>query len=169
IHPVIRAAWLHHAFVGIHPFEDGNGRVARALTMLDLLRNRYAPLVVDRYSRTDYIEALEQANDGDLRALVRLFARLEVVALRAELERPAVPAVAGAGAVEVARAYVERLRALHGETSAGERAKGAQLFADALLARIGQALQDVGRTLEQQFRSLDPAAHAVVRTADPSD
>src|SRR5690606_35871274 len=81
IHPVIRAAWLHHAFVGIHPFEDGNGRVARALTMLVLLRNRYAPLVVDRYSRADYIEALEQANDGDLRALVRLFARLEVVAL----------------------------------------------------------------------------------------
>jgi len=31
IHPLVRAAWLHHAFILIHPFEGGNGRVARAL------------------------------------------------------------------------------------------------------------------------------------------
>ncbi|MGH3683532.1 MAG: Fic family protein [Pseudonocardiaceae bacterium] len=47
-HPVVRAAWLHHQFIRIHPFEDGNGRVARALTLLVLLRANYAPLVVDR-------------------------------------------------------------------------------------------------------------------------
>ncbi len=29
--PVIEAAWLHHAFTQIHPFQDGNGRVARSL------------------------------------------------------------------------------------------------------------------------------------------
>jgi Fic family protein len=39
-HPVVRAAWLHHRFVRIHPFEDGNGRVARALTLLVLLRTK---------------------------------------------------------------------------------------------------------------------------------
>ncbi len=86
-HPVVRAAWLHHAFIGIHPFEDGNGRVARALTLLVLLRSKYAPLVVDRFTRGDYIAALDRANDGDLRDLVRLFARLEIVVLRSELER----------------------------------------------------------------------------------
>jgi len=75
-HPVVRAAWLHHRFIRIHPFEDGNGRVARALTLLVLLSSQYAPLVVDRTERDAYIKALDQANDGDLRDLIRLFARL---------------------------------------------------------------------------------------------
>ena len=47
VHPIIKAAWLHHRFAQIHPFADGNGRVARALTLLVLERHRYAPLVVD--------------------------------------------------------------------------------------------------------------------------
>lgn len=34
VHPLIRSAWLHHSFIQIHPFEDGNGRVARAITLL---------------------------------------------------------------------------------------------------------------------------------------
>jgi Fic family protein len=89
-HPVIRAAWLHYTFVAIHPFDDGNGRVARALAVLILLQGHYALLVVDRESRTDYLKALSQANGGDLRGLVRLFAGSEIVALRSELE-PAGP------------------------------------------------------------------------------
>lgn len=57
-HPVVRATWLHHRFIRIHPFEDGNGRVARALTLLVLLRARYAPLVVDRTQRGAYLSRL---------------------------------------------------------------------------------------------------------------
>lgn len=41
--PIVRAAWFHHQFVRIHPFEDGNGRVARCLTLLTLLRGDLAP------------------------------------------------------------------------------------------------------------------------------
>lgn len=64
--PITQAAWLHHGFVRIHPFEDGNGRVARALTLLVMQANRYAPLVVDRFHRDDYLKALDSANDGEL-------------------------------------------------------------------------------------------------------
>ena len=60
--PVIRAAWLHHRFVRIHPFEDGNGRVARCLTLLGLLRSDLAPLVVDNRERSRYLHCLDQAN-----------------------------------------------------------------------------------------------------------
>jgi len=169
LHPVIRAAWLHHAFVSIHPFEDGNGRVARALTLLVLLRNRYAPLVVDRFSRADYISALEAATDGDLRPLVRLFARLEVVALRAELERPTLPAAAGGGAVDVAKAYVERLRALHSEDTATDRAAGVRDVASALLPRVVDYLRQVGASLADTFTPLDPQAHQSVSSAQPGD
>ena len=91
VHPVVRAAWLHHRFICIHPFEDGNGRVARALTLLSLLQAKYAPPVVDRRDREEYIGALDEANEGDPRRLIRLFSRLEIVALRGELERPARP------------------------------------------------------------------------------
>jgi fido (protein-threonine AMPylation protein) len=86
IHPIVKAAWLHHRFVQIHPFADGNGRVARALTLLVMQRHQYAPLVVDRFHRGDYLKALDAANDGDLHALVGLFANLESAALASELE-----------------------------------------------------------------------------------
>ncbi|HSK01027.1 MAG TPA: Fic family protein [Kofleriaceae bacterium] len=89
LHPLIKAAWLHHRFVQIHPFADGNGRVARGLTLLVMQRHQYAPLVVDRFHRAAYVEALDRANDGDLSPLVQLFANLESAALAGELEQPA--------------------------------------------------------------------------------
>jgi fido (protein-threonine AMPylation protein) len=90
VHPLIKAAWLHHRFVQIHPFVDGNGRVARALLLLVMQRHQYAPLVVDRFHRSAYITALDRANDGELNPLVQLFANLESATLAGELERPVV-------------------------------------------------------------------------------
>ncbi len=109
-HPVIQSAWLHHRFVQIHPFADGNGRVARALTLLVLQNRHYAPMVVDRWHRGDYLKALDAANDGDLRLLVKLFTRLESAALAAELERPVEPASKGLS-LEVARTLADQLAA----------------------------------------------------------
>ena len=79
--PVLVAAWLHHRFTQIHPYQDGNGRVARALTTLILLRADLLPLVVDRDLRVEYIRALEVADSGDLAPLTKLFARLERTAI----------------------------------------------------------------------------------------
>jgi Fic family protein len=71
------AAWLHHAFTQIHPFQDGNGRVARSIATLVLLKARYFPLVVTRDDRENYISALEAADRGDLSALVHEVSRLQ--------------------------------------------------------------------------------------------
>lgn len=79
--PVIIATWLHHRFTQIHPYQDGNGRVARALTMLVLLKAELLPLVIDRDLRAEYIEALETADAGDLSVLASIFARLERTAI----------------------------------------------------------------------------------------
>lgn len=79
--PVIVAAWLHHRFTQIHPYQDGNGRVARALATLILLRNDLLPVVVDRNLRTGYIAALERADQGELSALAELFAHIEQTAV----------------------------------------------------------------------------------------
>lgn len=72
--PSVRAAWLHHRFTQIHPFVDGNGRVARTLATLVLLKAELLPLTIRRdEDRSRYLDALEQADDGDLHSLVVLF------------------------------------------------------------------------------------------------
>ena len=75
--PEIEAAWLHHRFVQIHPFQDGNGRVARALATLVMIRGGLLTLVVTDAMRDDYIGALEAADAGDLEPLVSLFADIQ--------------------------------------------------------------------------------------------
>lgn len=75
--PEVQAAWLHHRFTQIHPFQDGNGRVARTLATLVLLKSRGFPLVVANDQRDDYIDALRDADNGSLRSLVELFAKIE--------------------------------------------------------------------------------------------
>jgi len=77
IPPEVEAAWLHHRFVQIHPFQDGNGRVARALATLVMIREGLLTLVVTDAMRGDYIGALEAADNGDLGPLVRLFADIQ--------------------------------------------------------------------------------------------
>jgi hypothetical protein len=74
---LVEADWLHHAFTQIHPFQDGNGRVARALASLILIKGGFFPLVVRRHNSEQYIDALEAADGGDLSPLVKLFARLQ--------------------------------------------------------------------------------------------
>lgn len=55
VHPIIRAGILHLQFVSIHPFTDGNGRVARLLTQLQLYRDgwdfRKILVLEDYYNR----------------------------------------------------------------------------------------------------------------------
>ncbi len=74
--PEVLSAWLHHRFTQIHPFQDGNGRVARALATMVFLRAGLFPLVIrDKDRDKDYIPALEAADTGDLEPLVKLFGR----------------------------------------------------------------------------------------------
>ena len=73
----VEAAWLHHRFTQIHPFRDGNGRVARALATLMMIRAGWFPPVVTDAGRADYIDALEAADSGDIRPLVRLFSEIQ--------------------------------------------------------------------------------------------
>jgi len=73
----IQAAWLHHRFTQIHPFQDGNGRVARAIASLVLIKDGLFPLVVTRDDRIAYIDALEAADKDNIRPLIELFAKLQ--------------------------------------------------------------------------------------------
>ena len=61
LHPVEYAAVLHRDFIQIHPFVDGNGRVARLLMNHALLRAGYPPVIISPYFKHEYIQALEQS------------------------------------------------------------------------------------------------------------
>ncbi len=75
--PEVEAAWLHHRFTQIHPFQDGNGRIARALATLIFVKADWLPLVVRDSERDKYIGALEEADRGNLKPLVSFFAGLQ--------------------------------------------------------------------------------------------
>jgi Fic family protein len=75
--PEVEAAWLHHAFTQIHPFEDGNGRVARAISSLILIKAGWFPLVIKLEEKAKYIDALECADAGDLGPLISMFTAVQ--------------------------------------------------------------------------------------------
>lgn len=76
--PEVLSAWLHHRFTQIHPFQDGNGRIARALASLVFLKAGLFPLVIRDSDRKEYIIALEEADEDEndnLGRLVKLFTK----------------------------------------------------------------------------------------------
>ncbi|MFB9985338.1 Fic family protein [Mesorhizobium kowhaii] len=78
----VQAAWLHHRFTQIHPFQDGNGRVARAIASLVLVKDGLFPLVVTRDDKPIYLDALEAADNGELKPLIDLIAKLQITQFR---------------------------------------------------------------------------------------
>lgn len=64
VHPAIQAAELHYNLVAVHPFADGNGRIARLLMNAHMLRHGYPLVVIEVERRAEYLAALEEANEG---------------------------------------------------------------------------------------------------------
>jgi Fic family protein len=85
--PHIEAAWIHHVFTQIHPFQDGNGRVARALATLVFIKRGLFPLTVNRDNRDRYIKGLETADEGNIGYLVEFFSQIQKRALTSAIGR----------------------------------------------------------------------------------
>jgi Fic family protein len=64
-HPVHQSAYAHYCMTVIHPFADGNGRVARALASVFTYRALSVPIVILAEHRLDYYDALEAADGGE--------------------------------------------------------------------------------------------------------
>lgn len=62
---ITKAALAHWNFVRIHPFADGNGRVARLLMNMILMKSGQPPAIIPMARRRDYITALETAQSGN--------------------------------------------------------------------------------------------------------
>lgn len=83
IRSVILHAWLTH----VHPYIDGNGRTARAIGNLELIRAGYPPTIIKKKERDRYINCLAESDDGgDIRSFVELiFDRIDGALIGLEL------------------------------------------------------------------------------------
>ena len=159
-HSLLVAAWLHHRFTQIHPFQDGNGRVARALLTWHLAKKNYLPVVISRDDRTQYIEALESADTGDLRPFVLLLVQLERSTILDALREP--EPVADSGIVEqVIGHIVEQIKRQN-------QGRQAQMRSVGDVARILQnnAITSLSSQAEQIRQSLNEAGLPISHVID---
>lgn len=162
--PEVLSAWLHHRFTQIHPFQDGNGRVARLIASIVFIRASWQPLMVLRDDRPDYINALEKADSGDLKPLTDLFAswqsRAFVLALGASR----------AAEQELTPQLEEVLAALRDKLSAEQAPKTNDLedVAKALNTVAEQACTRIALTIEDSLRPALPdiSARVAVNTLE---
>ena len=74
-HPVILAAIAHYNMVRIHPFDDGNGRGARLLMNLLLIKKGFPPAIIRNEERRKYLETITQADRGHLSPFIVFIAQ----------------------------------------------------------------------------------------------
>ncbi len=71
-YPIVCAAAAHARLAQIHPFIDGNGRTARILMNLILMRLEYTICIIAREDRLRYYDSLEESQAGDLTPLIQM-------------------------------------------------------------------------------------------------
>ncbi|MCB9481011.1 MAG: Fic family protein [Desulfobacteraceae bacterium] len=77
LHPVEKAARVHVDFVKIHPFIDGNGRTARLLMNLELMKSGFPPVILPVEKRLTYYEFLDLAHTkNDYKPFLKLIAEI---------------------------------------------------------------------------------------------
>lgn len=141
VHPVIKAGIIHYEFVRIHPFVDGNGRVARALSTLSLLLDNYDIkqfFSLEEYYDKDaerYYGALQSASKGDLTAWLEYFTE----GLAIELTR-----------------IKEKIQRLSTDIHFKEKLGGKQVFLNERQISIIEYIQRVGYVQNQAFSDLFP-------------
>lgn len=163
----IEAAWLHHRFTLIHPFVDGNGRVARALATLVLLRGNWFPLVVTRDDKVPYLNAIRQADAGDLGPLVAQFGELQRRAIRQALslsEEVQQEVSAYTSVLSSAKEKIAKRRKKH-----LEHYQRAAHMSDALLILTRDRMTDLAQEVTAVVREEKPDYHAHVTCALRND
>ena len=151
ISPEVEAAWLHHRFTLIHPFIDGNGRVARCLATLVLLKAHWLPLVITRDDKPSYISALRSADLGDLKSLVDLIGALQRKAIREALSL-----TEDLGAIDSILAEVRAKLSTKRRADEAEQMHQAFQIADTLQSLTSNRLKQIAEDVNPAIREGDP-------------
>ncbi|NTU73807.1 Fic family protein [Candidatus Roizmanbacteria bacterium] len=139
IHPVLKAGLAHHELVRIHPFIDGNGRMARSLATLILMLGGYDIrrfFSLEEFYDKDalsYYENLQKASAGDLTSWLEYF-------------------VSGAS-IEFDRVK-EKVLKLSKDTKMKEQLGGQQIFLTERQIKLIEYLQEIGYVQNQSFGTI---------------
>lgn len=84
--PMFVAAIFHGHFIYLHPFRDGNGRMARLLSNKILLQAGHPILIITRESKEEYIRALKLFHNDSAEYLVAFFYQCAIKRMEKEIE-----------------------------------------------------------------------------------
>lgn len=141
IHPVLKAGIVHHELVRIHPFIDGNGRVARVLATLILLLGGYDIrrfFSLEEYYDKDavvYYQNLQKASAGDLTSWLEYF----TFGASSEFEK-----------------IKEKILKLSKDVKMKERFGGQQIYLAERQIQIIEYIQEIGYLQNQSFPTIFP-------------
>jgi len=141
IHSILKAGIVHHEFVRIHPFIDGNGRVGRALATLVLLLGGYDIrrfFSLEEYFDRDaisYYEHLQKATAGDLTSWLEYFSF--------------------GAAVEFTR-IKEKILKLSKDVKLKDKMGGQQIFLTERQIKIIEYMQEIGYLQNKAFKTIFP-------------
>lgn len=141
IHPILKAGIAHHELVRIHPFIDGNGRIARVLATLIFLLGGYDIrrfFSLEEYYDKDavsYYHSLQKASSGDLNAWLEYFTFGAAI----EFEK-----------------VKEKILKLSKDVKLKERFGGQQIFLTERQIKIMEYMQEVGYLQNQSFSTIFP-------------
>lgn len=141
IHPVLKAGIIHHEVVRIHPFVDGNGRVARSIATLSLFLDNYDIkkfFSLEEYYDRDaerYYDALKSAESGDLTDWLAYFTE----GLAIELSR-----------------IKEKIQKLSIDIHLKEKLGGKQVFLNDRQIQVIEYIQKMGYIQNSVFQDLFP-------------
>jgi Fic family protein len=141
IHTVLKAGIVHHEFVRIHPFIDGNGRVGRALATLVMLLGGYDIrrfFSLEEYFDRDaiaYYEHLQKATAGDLTSWLEYFSF--------------------GASVEFTR-IKEKIQKLSKDVKMKDKLGGQQIFLTERQIKIIEYIQEIGYLQNRAFKTIFP-------------
>lgn len=139
IHPVLRAGIAHHELVRIHPFIDGNGRIARVLATLILLLGGYDIrrfFSLEEYYDKDavsYYQNLQKASGGDLTSWLEYF----TLGASSEFEK-----------------IKEKILKLSKDVKLKKRFGGQQIYLTERQMKLVEYIQDVGYLQNKSFQTI---------------
>jgi Fic family protein len=141
MHPILKAGIAHHELVRIHPFIDGNGRVARIISTFILLMGGYDIrrfFSLEEYYDKDafaYYENLQKASSGDMNTWLEYF----TFGASVEFER-----------------VKDKILRLSKDARLKEKFGGQQRFLTERQAKIIEYIQEIGYIQNQSFESIFP-------------